>query len=319
MPGTWPFRSELPLTPVPLTATLSSEKTASLKSPSRDPQTARVQIEKDGNSEVEWIDQPGPSRTTSGPKPTPRRENLIEQLQREGRESEITLKQKLEAAKKKLAQMCLEEPATSERLVITQPPEVIERREREEAMERAERFQLEEEEERRSSQNLSQWMISSECTGHGCQPISVFEVVGGWAGPFAESTVTTLLQVLLLSGVGEKEFPHVYIIGDIIRDGRDHSRLIQKLADRKYKECIFPLNGKVIKKAMDLWGGRCAVARAQYYAPTDVRAPELEGTERGEIEKIRMRWNEEFVKRISMDLRQRDVDYITSDVLVLVP
>jgi hypothetical protein len=124
---------------------------------------------------------------------------------------------------------------------------------------------------------------------------------------------------LLLSGVGEKEFPHVYIIGDIIRDGRDHSRLIQKLADKKYKECIFPLNGKVIKKAMNLWGGRCAVARAQYYASTDVRAPELEGTERGELEKIRMRWNEEFVKRLSMDLHQREVEYITSDVLVLVP
>jgi hypothetical protein len=225
------------------------------------------------------------------------KEKSTEEFGKKKKSDNRTLKERLEAAKK------LEE---EELVRLAKRKEEVERRDWEKAMEQANRLQLEEEEERRPSQDSSQWALTAECVGHGCQPISVVEIVGGWAGPFAEFTVSTLFQVLLLTAVGEKEFPHIYIIGDIIRDGRDHSRLIQKLADKKYKECIFPLNGKVIKKAMNLWGGRCAVARAQYYALTDVRAPELEGTERGESEKIRMRWNEEFVKseEVYQDLAQ---------------
>jgi hypothetical protein len=173
-----------------MTGVFEAERRAAVTTLTRELTSDRINLEKEESSranttswmnrdddvlEMELLEEASPT-----PPGTDEPENVFLQWAREkersfeepGNEKKSdsrTLKQKLEAAKK------LEE---KELVRLAKQKEVIERREREEAMER---FQLEEDKERRSSQNLSQWIISSECTGHGCQPISIFEVVGGWA------------------------------------------------------------------------------------------------------------------------------------------
>jgi hypothetical protein len=307
-------------------AILSAEKTASLRMLGRALQTAGTQLGKECPSKAnstEWMNQSGTSGAASGPQSTSRREVLIDQSQGEKKKVEMTLKQKLEAAKKKLAQMCLEEPAKSERLVITRPPEAkedwtevaelaISLETSVEVVDEAEGI------EKQGPPPMSQWALEATCQHAGCQNIRAEDVIG--TSVFDGLPLNSLFQLTLLVGhyqmAARRQYLDWGVVSNILH--RMPANLIEEFETRPmFRKATSPIKDENLRWIVHTWLNKCAMARAQMTAAVGIQAPPDKASSPPEFRRMEERWKETIMKSLAKRFSSKDVLFVRKAEMIV--